>query len=92
MARQQAATQVLRRQNKGGTARIAGTDPPLTRGEQLRHRPPHRFGRVLRPVHDVEDVAAVTGVRVLEVAALGHAEVAHDLGRVLTAGALDLLE
>ena len=40
----------------------------------------------------VEDVAAEAGVRILEVAARGHAEVPHHLGQVVAAEGLELVE
>ena len=70
----------------------AGPDAVLACREQRRQDGGDRLGAVLGRTDGVEDVAAVAGVRVLEVAACGHAEVADDVGQRVAAELLELLE
>jgi hypothetical protein len=60
--------------------------------EELAPRPPNLLGRFLGPVHDVQDVPGVPGVRVAEVPLRRHAVVAHRFVGVVAAHLAQLVE
>ena len=69
-----------------------GTHALLPRREQMGECALHRRRPVLGAVHDVKDVAPEAGVRILEVPALGDAEVADHLVGIATAHGVHLGE